>query len=44
MNPGSAHNPHVLPVRAGCFALSVCRLTATMTPDGVSSKAIFVAV
>ncbi|ATX05000.1 DNA metabolism protein [Citrobacter freundii] len=30
MNPGSAHNPHVLHVRSGCSALSVSKLTATM--------------
>ncbi|OXM23892.1 L-asparaginase [Pantoea sp. AV62] len=32
LNPGSAHNPHVLRVRSGCSALSVFRLTATITP------------
>jgi pentapeptide MXKDX repeat protein len=32
LNPGSAHNPHVLHVRSGCSALAVSKLAATITP------------
>ncbi|TDT60821.1 hypothetical protein DFO53_2461 [Enterobacter sp. AG5470] len=33
MTPGSARNPHVLHVRSGFCALSVPKLTATITPS-----------
>ncbi|PWD72333.1 DNA metabolism protein [Pectobacterium versatile] len=39
MNQGSARNPHVLRVRSGCCALSVPKLAATITPNGISYKA-----
>lgn len=32
LNAGSARNPHVLYVRSGYCALSVSKLTATITP------------
>ncbi|OWF83683.1 hypothetical protein B4903_00810 [Yersinia frederiksenii] len=37
LNLGSAQNPHVLRVRSGSCALSVFKLTATITPTGISS-------
>ncbi|PJR60523.1 DNA metabolism protein [Raoultella sp. T31] len=44
MNLGSAHNPHVLRVRSGCYALSVFKLAATMTPDGIGSKSVLAVI
>ncbi|PHZ30186.1 hypothetical protein CS537_18615 [Yersinia mollaretii] len=35
LNQGSAQNPHVLRVRSGSSALSVFKLTATITPTGI---------
>ena len=35
LNQGSAQNPHVLRVRSGYYALSVFKLTATITPTGI---------
>ncbi|RFP41606.1 hypothetical protein DDJ66_22105 [Klebsiella oxytoca] len=34
---GSAQSPHVLRVRSGSCALSVCKLSATITPVGIGS-------
>ena len=36
--PGSARNPHVLCVRSGFSALSMSRLSATITPTGIGFK------
>ncbi|APZ58159.1 hypothetical protein AW74_18450 [Salmonella enterica subsp. enterica serovar Montevideo str. CDC 2011K-1674] len=37
---GSAQNPHVLRVRSGFCALSVSKLAAPITPNGIGSKII----
>ncbi|EKN6032449.1 L-asparaginase [Yersinia enterocolitica] len=38
LNLGSAQNPHVLRVRSGSSALSVSKLSATITPNRIFSK------
>ncbi|CAE16799.1 unnamed protein product [Photorhabdus laumondii subsp. laumondii TTO1] len=38
LNLGSAQNPHVLRVRSGFSALSVFKLSATITPIEIGSK------
>ncbi|PRD17079.1 L-asparaginase [Pantoea coffeiphila] len=35
LHPGSAQNPHVLRVRSGSCALSVCKLPAPVTPEAL---------
>ncbi|PDO83995.1 L-asparaginase [Kosakonia pseudosacchari] len=37
LNLGSAHNPRVLRVRSGCCALSVFKLSSTITPTKPNS-------
>ncbi|HCR59401.1 MAG TPA: hypothetical protein DIW62_17380 [Raoultella sp.] len=37
---GSAHNPHVRPVRSGCSALSVPHWRQQLTPAGIGSNCV----
>ncbi|OMP89882.1 hypothetical protein BZP36_25900 [Raoultella terrigena] len=39
-DPGSAHHPHVRPVRSGCSALSVPHWRQQFTPAGKGSNCV----